>query len=99
MHGFIGITRNKNKELFDQIQKTCPDGVREFRNGTPPNARHATLTFQFPDLMLNDEDRKLDEMSPEASRIMDSLLSKEVMFSVLWSPRWGRFVAHNVSCC
>ncbi len=96
MHGFIGITRSKNRELFDQIQKTCPEGVREFRNGYVANTRHATLTFQFPDLMLSEEERSHDEFGPEACRIMDSLLSKEVFFEVLWSPRWGRFVAHNV---
>jgi hypothetical protein len=96
VHGFIGITRSKNRELFDQIQKTCPEGVREFRNGYVANTRHATLTFQFPDLMLSEEERSLDEFGPEACRIMDSLLSKEVFFEVLWSPRWGRFVAHNV---
>ena len=96
MHGFIGVTRSKNRELFDQIQKTCPEGVREFRNGYVANTRHATLTFQYPDLMLSEEERKHDPSGTDASRIMESLLSKEVLFEVLWSPRWGRFVAHNV---
>ena len=93
MHGFIGITRKLNRELFDQIQKTCPDGMREFRN-----TRYATLTFQFPDIMLPAEVRKLDEFGPEVQAIMDSLKEKEVSFECLWSPRWGRFVAHNVLC-
>ena len=78
------------------LQESCPEGVREFRNGYAPNTRHATLTFQFPDLVLTEEEKKHDEFGPQAAKIMDDLLCKEVYFEVLWSPRWGRFVAHNV---
>jgi hypothetical protein len=48
--------------------------------------------------MLPAEVRKLDEFGPEVQAIMDSLKEKEVSFECLWSPRWGRFVAHNVLC-
>ena len=59
--------------------------------------KFATLTFQYPDLNLPAHEKAYHITSREAAAVMDELVGKEVYFDVLYSNKWAKFVAANVS--
>jgi hypothetical protein len=68
--------------------------VREFTKGQ--GLKHATLTFQFPDILIEEDMAQFEESSEAADDMMNSMANKEVYFDVLFSARWHRFVAFRV---
>ena len=48
-HCFVGVTKKKCKDLFERVERECPDCIREFKSQP---GRYATLTFQYEDLQL-----------------------------------------------
>jgi hypothetical protein len=59
--------------------------------------KFATLTFQYPDLNLPAREKAYHITSKEAAAVMEDLVGKEVYFDVLFSAKWAKFVAANVS--
>ena len=70
------------------------DGIREFKSA---KGTFATLTFQYPDINLPDHEKAYHVTSKEAADVMTEMVGKEVYFDVIFSAKWAKYIATDVT--